>query len=78
MAIDIVQIEENTSALHDEFIAHRMGLIPLYSLDVDTFNYKGDTCDCKNICPNCTVIYELDIENNKDDVYEVTSNDIHS
>ena len=76
MAIDIVQIEENTSALHDEFIAHRMGLIPLYSLDVDQFNYKGDSCNCTNLCSNCAVIFELDIDNRMEEVYEVTSNDI--
>lgn len=49
MAIDLVEVKENTSALHDEFIAHRLGLIPLNSVDVDKFKF-ADKCVCNNMC----------------------------
>lgn len=46
MAIDEVVILENSSILHDEILAHRMGFIPLKT-DLDSYNLP-DECECES------------------------------
>jgi DNA-directed RNA polymerase subunit D len=46
MAIDEVVILENSSILHDEILAHRMGLIPIKT-DLDSYNLPEE-CKCES------------------------------
>ena len=59
-AIDTVDILENTSALPDEGLAHRLGLIPLKT-DLSRYN-EPSKCDCQSEsgCSNCKILLVLD------------------
>lgn len=41
MAIELVEIMINDSQIHDEFIAHRLGLIPIDSTLVDKMKFRS-------------------------------------
>jgi len=62
MAIDEVVIIENSSTLHDEILAQRLGLIPLKT-DLDSYNLPEE-CPCKSEfgCNLCRVSLTLDME----------------
>ena len=62
MAIDEVVVIENSSVLQDEFIAHRLGLIPLKT-NLDEYNLPEE-CPCKSEfgCNLCRVTLTLDAE----------------
>lgn len=74
MAIDLVEVRDNTSALHDELIAHRLGLVPLQALNIDDFAFHSD-CYCNSMCEKCTVKFTLR-RTCADDQLEVTSKHI--
>jgi DNA-directed RNA polymerase II subunit RPB3 len=42
IAIDLVEIENNTTCLNDEYLAHRLGLIPIVSHQVDLLKYPWE------------------------------------
>lgn len=73
LAIDLVEFEENTSVLNDEYIAHRLGLIPLKYIDSNTMR-GGDCngaflphreCVCFDRCPRCSVEFHIDVNFDK-------------
>jgi DNA-directed RNA polymerase subunit D len=64
LAIDDVRIYDNTSALFDEMLAHRLGLIPIVT-DLTTYSLK-ETCACGGAgCPSCSVTFTLSVEGPK-------------
>jgi len=61
LAVENVVIYDNTSALFDEIISHRLGFVPIPT-DLSLLTFK-DECVCKGKgCPNCTVRYTLSKE----------------
>ena len=75
LAIEDVVIYDNTSALFDEIIAHRLGLIPIPT-DLSLLNFRDEcTCNGKG-CPNCTVRYTLSKEGKGEGKTTVYSSDL--
>ncbi len=75
MAIDLVEVEENTSVLADEFLAHRLGLIPLSAKGVDDVLYSRD-CDCEQYCELCSVKIYLHAKCTSDEIMIVYARDL--
>jgi DNA-directed RNA polymerase II subunit RPB3 len=74
-AFEDCEFSQNTSPLPDEFIAHRIGLCPLISDEVDMFNSR-DTCPCTGGCPCCTITYFINRRNDSDHIETVTTRDL--
>ncbi|KAL6209831.1 hypothetical protein ACLB2K_020770 [Fragaria x ananassa] len=80
VAIDLVEIEINSSVLNDEFIAHRLGLIPLTSDRAMSMRFSRDcdACDGDGQCVHCSVEFHLRARCHSDQTLDVTSKELLS
>lgn len=75
MAIDLVEVESNTSVLPDELLAHRLGLVPLSAKNVDDVLYTRE-CECEQYCGNCSVTLTLQARCTSDEIMTVYARDL--
>jgi len=61
LSIDLVSIEINTSLMNDEFLSHRLGLIPLNSNCIKKLKYTRE-CECDNYCHKCSSIFKINLK----------------
>ncbi|CAM6088446.1 unnamed protein product [Calypogeia fissa] len=80
LAIDLVEIETNSSVLNDEFLSHRLGLIPLRSERAMEMRLSRDcdACDGDGSCMYCSVEFTLNVKCTSDQTLDVTSHDLIS
>jgi DNA-directed RNA polymerase subunit D len=74
MAIDRLEVHQNTTMLHDDMLFHRLGLIPLKGR-VDDFSCRSE-CDCDDGCKRCMGKFTLRVANYSDEPIEVMSSDL--
>lgn len=67
IAIDLVEIESNNTVLADEFLAHRLGLLPLSAKNIDDLLYSRDCDNCDKYCEQCSVVLSLNVANRSSD-----------
>ena len=74
IAIDWVQVSTNSSLIHDEYLAHRIGLIPVNMDPLDLNDFKGD--DPQRCDEDTCIVFDLNVYAN-DTIRPVYAGDLH-
>jgi len=77
LAIDLVEVLENSSVLCDEFISHRLGLIPIVSTVAKEMSFPYETT-LDEESGRTEVEFELTAKGSSDQTYDVTSGHLTS
>ena len=77
ISIDMVDINTNSSVLPDEFLAHRLGLVPLNSRGVvNTLQDSRQCPNCDDHCEWCSVTLRLRAKCERDETMKVFASDL--
>jgi len=80
LAITTVTIEENSGVLHDEFLAHRLGLVPfrhVRGLAGIREMKLNRLCNCPSKCNNCTIDLTCSVRYHQDKGWLVNGSQPH-
>lgn len=58
MSIDFVMIKKNSSNMNEEFLSHRLSLLPIISQNIEKMKYQEE-CDCFEGCKFCETVFSL-------------------
>lgn len=75
-AIDMVEVQQNTTPLPDEFLAHRFGMVPLISTDASRVLVDHRDCTCEEGCDRCSIELTLHVRCEEKGQLTITTKDL--
>lgn len=73
--LDTIELKKNNTIMNDEYLVHRIGLIPFIFLEKEENFRNQEDCTCKNGCEKCHLYFSLEKENHTDELLPVYSSD---
>jgi DNA-directed RNA polymerase II subunit RPB3 len=73
--LDTIELKKNNTIMNDEYLVHRIGLIPFTFVENEENFRNQEDCNCINGCEKCHLYFSLEKENNTDELLPVYSSD---